>query len=157
MEHPNRAAMKHPNRDRLDALFRRDRLAANLGAELRTWEGGSATLDWTPTADQVNFAGAVHGGAMFAVADAGFAVACNSWGRAAVALTVEVQYLAPLSPGEPVVVAATERARSRRTGSYLLELRRGDRLVASLQAMAFRTDRWHLGDDAWPPEWRERY
>lgn len=146
-----------PNRAALDALFRRDPLLAHLGGVLDGWGGGWARVRWTPTAAHTNFAGLVHGGAIFAVADTAFAVASNSWGRVAVALTVEVQYLrAPVVGGE-LVASARERHRTRRTGAYLIEVHDREGLVASLHAMVFRTDRWHLGAEAWPDAWRRTH
>ena len=145
-----------PNRDRLDAVFRGDRLAALLGAELEDWGPGWSRVSWTPDVAHENFAGAIHGGAIFTLADAAFAVACNSWGRQAVALTIDVHFLRAVSAGTPLVAAGTERSRSRRTGSYQLDVHAGDRQVASLHAMAFRTDEWHLGADAWPADWVAR-
>jgi hypothetical protein len=31
------------------------------------------------------------------------------------------------------------------------------RLIASVQALAFRTGRWHLSEEAWSRTWRETY
>lgn len=144
----------HPNRDALDALFRDDALLATLGGELEDWGGGWARIAWTPRPEHTNFGGTVHGGALFAVGDAALAVASNSWGRQTVALTVEVQYLAPVEPGTGLVVEARERSRTRRTAAYVIEVHRGDELVAVLQAMGHRTSGWHLGAEAWPEAWR---
>ncbi|MGH9009532.1 MAG: hotdog fold thioesterase [Acidimicrobiia bacterium] len=102
-----------------------------------------------------NFVGSVHGGALFSLADAALGVASNSWGRLCVALTVEAQFLsAPV--GDVLVATAVERARTRRTAAYSIDLISEDdgSLRAAFQAMVFRTGRWHLGEDAWPEEWR---
>lgn len=145
---------EHPNRDALDALFRRDALLRALGGTLEDWGGGWARVRWTPGDEHRNFAGSVHGGALFALGDAALAVASNSWGRHAVALTVEVQYLASVDPDTELVAEARERSRTRRTAAYLIELHAGAELVASLQAMGHRTSGWHLGEAAWPDDWR---
>jgi acyl-CoA thioesterase len=97
----------------------------------------------------------VHGGALFSLADAALGVASNSWGRVCVALTIETQFLS--APGDQVLIAtAVERARTRRTAAYAIDVTSEEdgTLRASFQAMAFRTGRWHLGEDAWPEEWR---
>lgn len=144
----------HPNHPDLDALFRDDGFARVLGAELVDWGGGWARVQWSPTADHLNFGGVVHGGAVFGLGDYAFAVASNSWGRVAVALTVDVQFLRGVRPGVELTAEARERSRSRRTGAYLIEVSEPDRLVASLHAMVYRVDAWHLGDDAWDEGWR---
>jgi len=150
-------AIDPDNRARLDALFRRDSLARLLGVELVEWTGGRARLRWVAGDDHRNFVGGVHGGALFSLADAALAVASNSWGRICVALSVEAQFLAPAPKGTPLVAEARERSRSQRTAGYLIEVTTEadpTGLLASFQAMAFRTDRWHLGPGAWDDEWR---
>jgi hypothetical protein len=59
---------------------------------------------------------------------------------------------------EIVDYAAAEASRSRRVASYRAEVRGEDDAVrCTALAVAFRTGRWHLGEDAWPADWRERY
>lgn len=147
-------APEHPNRAALGEVFRRDTLAASLGIELTDWGPGWARATWTPGEQHQNFAGTIHGGALFTLGDVVFAVACNSWGPMAVALSVDVHFLAAVAAGEGLTAEATERSRTRRTGSYHLDVHAGERHVASLHAMAHRTSRWHLGEDAWPETWR---
>lgn len=144
----------YPNREALDAVFRGDGFAEVLGAELDDWGGGWSRVTWTPSPDHLNFGGVVHGGAVFGLGDYAFAVASNSWGRIAVALAVEVQFLQGVKPGVPLVAEGRERSRTRRTGAYLIEVHDPDRIVASLHAMVYRIDAWHLGEDAWDDAWR---
>jgi acyl-CoA thioesterase len=126
-----------------------------LGIELVAWLPGSATVQMTTTSDHANLAGTVHGGVLFALADAAFEVACNSHGRVAVALETTCHYSRPVSVGETITAGASEMSRSRRTGSYRIDVRdrKGD-LIAWYMAMAYRTHTWHLGEDRWPEEWR---
>lgn len=144
----------HPNRAGLDELFRGDAFAGTLGAQLVDWGGGWAEFALTPTSDHTNFSGSVHGGVVFSLGDLAFSVACNAWGRVAVALTVDIQFLTAVTPDAPLVATARERSRSRRTGAYLVEVHAGQALAASLHAMAFRTSAWHLGEPAWDEAWR---
>ena len=144
----------HPNRDRLDAMFRADPYLAWLGAELVDWGPGTAHVRFTPSAEQRNFHGTPHGGVVFGLGDVALSVASNSWGRQAVALSVEVQYLAAAPDGAEIHAHATERSRTRRTASYRIEVTSEGAPVAALQAMAFRRSHWFLGDDAWPDDWR---
>lgn len=141
---------------RLDSLFRSDPYAGLLGAELLVWGQGEARLRWMPHPGHHNFIGVVHGGALFSLADAALAVASNSWGRACLALSVDAQFLAAPPAGQPLATVARERSRSRRTASYTIEVTGpdGGGLVAAFQGLVYRTDRWHLGAEAWPEDWR---
>lgn len=144
-----------PNRAAMHARFRADPYAAQLGATLDDWGAGWARVGWTPRDDQCNFAGGLHGGAIFSAADVALSVASNSWGRQAVALSVEAQFLASAPVGAPLTATCRERSRSRRTGAYLIEVTDADdALVASLHAVTYRASRWHLGAEAWPDDWR---
>jgi acyl-CoA thioesterase len=143
------------NRARLEAVFQSDAYVNGLGAKLVDWDGGRAVFRFAPEPRHRNFVGSVHGGAVFSLADSALAVASNSWGRICVALTVEVQFLsAPI--GDVLVATAVERSRTRRTAAYAIDVSSEDEgaLRASFQAMVFRTGGWHLGEDAWPEEWR---
>lgn len=143
------------NYDAMDTMFRADRYAGRLGAEVVDWGGGWSQVRLPVQDDHHNFAAVLHGGVTFGVGDVAFAVASNSWGRVSFALAVDVQFLASAKPGEVLVAEATERHRTRRTGAYLVEVRAEDgALVGSLHAIVHRTGRWHRGDDAWSVAWR---
>ena len=112
----------------------------------------------TPAPEHGNLAGTVHGGILFTLADAAFEVACNSYGRLAVALETSCHYSRPGTIGEPLTAGASEIARSRRTASYKIDVRDSDgELLAWYMALAYRTDTWHLGEDRWPDEWRAEH
>lgn len=142
-------------RDRLDAVLRDIGFGRLVGVEVVDWEPGRATTRLVPGQEQTNVHGFVHGGALFAVADTAFEVACNSYGRVCVGLDVTVHYAAPAQTGEALVAEALEVTRSRRVASYRVEVKGEDGIVrCTALAVAFRTDRWHLGEDEWPPTWR---
>lgn len=144
------------NRSRLEAVFQSDAYLSEFGAKLVEWSGGRAVFRLAPEPRHLNFVGSVHGGALFSLADAALGVASNSWGRICVALTVETQFLSAPLAGDVLVATALERSRTRRTASYAIDVisDADGTLRAGFQAMAFRTGRWHLGEDAWPDEWR---
>ena len=143
------------NRARLEAVFQSDAYVNDVGAKLVDWDGGRAVFRLVPEQRHLNFVGSVHGGALFSLADSALGVASNSWGRLCVALTIETQFLsAPVD--EVLVAAAVKRSRTRRTAAYAIDVtsEADGALRATFQAMAFRTGRWHLGEDAWSEEWR---
>jgi acyl-CoA thioesterase len=145
-------------RAELDGLLRSTPLLTTLGIELVSWLPGSATVRMTPGTDHGNLAGSVHGGIMFALADAAFEAACNSYGRLAVALQTSCHYSRPAKLHEPLTAGAGEVSRSHRTASYKIDVRdsNGD-LCAWYMALAYRTEKWHLGEERWPEDWRIRH
>ncbi|HZQ76178.1 MAG TPA: PaaI family thioesterase [Acidimicrobiia bacterium] len=147
------------NRARLEAVFLGDAYVKELGAELVEWDGGRAVYRLPVEAGHMNFVGSVHGGALFSLGDCALGVASNSWGRICVALSIEIHYLTAGVAGETLRATAVERARTRRTASFAIEVtsESDGKLRASFQAMCFRTGRWHLGEDAWPQDWRDAH
>lgn len=146
-------------RARLEEIFRNDGFVKGLGTELVEWGGGHATFRLRPESGHTNFVGTVHGGALFSLADAAIGVASNSWGRLSVLLTAEAQFLSAARLGEVLITRAEERSRTRRTVAIGVDvLSEADgALRATVQAMCFRTERWHLGEEAWPEDWRATY
>lgn len=142
-------------RAQLDAMFRAGGLGGMLGFRLVEWDAGRAVVELRPTEAVANITGSVHGGALYAVADSAFEVACNSHGRVCVALDVSVHHATAAPVGQPVVAEAVEVTRSARVASYRITATGADGEVrAWYQATAYRTSRWHLGEDRWPATWR---
>ena len=162
------------NRAALETVLLDDPFAAHLGVEVTGWGGGWARAELTVAEHHVNLARIAHGGVTFGLGDVVFALSSNSWGRLAVALAVDVQFLRAVEVGERLIATSRERHRTRRTAAYLIEVRSGPsgevrsrasddpddepgELAASLHAMVHRTDRWHLGEDAWSQAWRDTH
>ena len=81
-----------------------------------------------------------HGGAVFALIDEAFETACQTDGTIAVALNVNVTYISSPEPGIKLVSKAREISRTKRTANYDIKVKdEKDRLIASCQALAFRT------------------
>lgn len=136
------------SREVLEALatkFRDDPLCKFLGINLVELRPGYARLSMDVTPSMLNFHGVAHGGAVFALADAAFAAASNSHGRAAVALNVSITYLAPTSAGTRLWCTATEEKRGKRTALYRLAVEddRGE-LVALAQGVVYRRNEFLL-------------
>ena len=139
----------------LDTMFRATPFYELLGIELVDWGPGWAQLRMDTEPRHGNLAGSVHGGVTFALADAAFEVACNAYGRLAVALETACHYLSAAPLGTGLSAEATEISRSARTASYRLEVRdeADGQLRATYLALAYRTSRWHVDADGIPEGW----
>ncbi len=147
----------HENYDRLNNLFRGDAFAKLVGVEIVDWSGGAAEVRATAGPEHHNFAGGVHGGFLFSGLDVALSVASNSWGRMAVATSVDIHYLAASSAGDELTFTATEVSRGRNMATYVLEARGQRKLYANATGTTFRTNNWHFGTDAWTEDWRTRH
>lgn len=119
-----------------------DPFARSLGIELLELRPGYSKARMTVRDDMLNFHGIPHGGAIFSLADAAFAAASNSYGTQAVALGMNVHYLAAAEVGTTLYAEAREEKLGRRTALYHIRVTDPDgRLIASCQGLVYRRDR----------------
>ncbi len=118
---------------------REEPYATKLGMRLVEVGEGHAKVEMDVTAEMDNIFGMLHGGAIFSLIDEAFEVSCNSHGTVALALNVNISYLAAPEPGSRLTAQSREINRTRKTGLY--DIRVTDdkgRLIATAQALAYR-------------------
>ena len=104
-----------------------DRFARGLGIRLVSVAPGRCVVEMPVTEAMHN-----HGGATFTLADFAFAIAANSHGRTAVALSTQMSYPAASRAGDTLTATASEESLGGRTGLYRVEVRRGDGTLVGL-------------------------
>ena len=124
------------------AIFKqleREPFAKKFGMRLVELEEGYSKMEMAYTPDLENIFGLAHGGALFALIDGAFETACNSHGTMAVALNVNVTYIASPPPGSRITAEARELSRTRKTANYDIKVYDDQKqLLASCQALAYR-------------------
>ena len=125
-----------------DALFKRvdwEPYAQLLGLKLKKVEKGYSLVEMTIREEMKNILGSTHGGAIFSLIDEAFETASNSHGTIAVALNMNVTFIAPPSPGAVLRAEAKETNLTPRTATYLINVTEGEnRLIATCQALVYR-------------------
>lgn len=113
--------------------------ARKMNLELVTIDEGYSLVTTTFTQDMENIFGMAHGGAVFALIDEAFEAASNSHGTIAVALNMNVTYLAPPSSGDKLKAEAREIHRTNRTANYYITVHnQAEKLLATCQALVYR-------------------
>ncbi len=107
-------------------MAQNDRFARLLGMELEETQAGYCRVGMTVTEDMLNAVGITHGGVTFGLADFAFAVASNSHGKVAVALTAQINYPAASEVGTRLIAVASEISKTKRTGLYSVEIHTAD-------------------------------
>jgi len=127
-------------RDAIFVAVRDEPLVNTLGMQLVELEAGysAVEMDYRPELMDNLFARA-HGGALFALIDEAFETVAQTCGGVSVALNVNVTYVASPEPGARLRAEAREVSATKRTASYEIRVRAGETLLASCQALAFRT------------------
>lgn len=100
------------------AMLARDRAMQSAGLALREVRPGFCRLAMTVREDMVNGLQIGHGGYIFLLADSSFALACNSHGQNAVAMSASIDFLKPAKLGDVLVATAVEQAQAGRHGIY---------------------------------------
>ena len=115
--------------------------ARTMGMRVLEAGEGSALVEMELTPEMENIFGMTHGGAIFSLADEAFEVASNSHGTMAVALSMNVTYIAAARTGDVLRAEAAETSKTRRTGHYTITVSRNDgELVATCSALVYRKD-----------------
>ncbi len=114
--------------------------AKKFGLRLLDINDGYSMVEMQFTPDMENLSGKAHGGAIFALVDEAFEVASNSYGKIAIALTMNITYVSAPSPGKGLVAEAKEISQTVDTAAY--EIRVFDdqrRPIASCKGLVYRT------------------
>jgi acyl-CoA thioesterase len=117
----------------------REPYARRLGLRVVDLDAGYARVEMDVTAEMANVFETCHGGAIFSLMDEAFQLACNSHGTVAVALNVDISYLAPAQMDSRITAEAREIHRTRKTALYDIRVsdHRG-KAIAACQALAYR-------------------
>ena len=115
-----------------------DPFMITLGLQGETPTPGQARVWGVIRPEFLNSWGSAHGGFLYAVADAAFALASNSHGTLAVALAAHMEYLHASQAGAEVEALATEVHLGRRTAVYRVEVRSGPTLLALFTGTVYR-------------------
>jgi acyl-CoA thioesterase len=133
--------MDHKVREAIYQAVAKEPFAQALKMELVALEEGFSVVEMTyEPAGMDNIYGRAHGGAIFALIDEAFETVGQTDGTVAVALNVNVSYVASPEAGARLRAEAREVSRTKRTAGYAIRVTERDgRLIATCQALAYRT------------------
>ncbi len=107
-------------------MWENDNAGRWFGMVLEQVGPGTARVSMRVQPHHTNGHDTCHGGVTFALADAAFALACNSYNRVAVAQHNSITYLAPAYAGDVLTARAIERSTAGRSGLYDIRITRDD-------------------------------
>jgi acyl-CoA thioesterase len=115
-----------------------DHFAEALGLNLIEAKDGYAKVTMKVEKTHTNALGFTHGGAIFSLADYAFAHACNYGDNIAVAVQVSINFLRPSLEGDLLVAEASRVSDGKTMGLYQVNVKNGEKLVASFSGLAFK-------------------
>jgi acyl-CoA thioesterase len=136
-----RRVMDQKVRNAIMNAARREPFARLLGLELLDLEDGYSRVGMVyDPARQDNIYARAHGGVLFGLIDEAFETAGQTDGTVAVALNVNVTYIASPEPGDRLHAEARRVAQTKKTANYDIKVTDSSgRLIAVCQALAYRT------------------
>ena len=115
-----------------------DRFARHLGITMLEFSRGRAKARMQIKDHHLNSAGTVHGGAIFALADAVFSAASNSHGTLAMAINVVISFFKALKNGA-LTAEANEVSLNPKLATYLVNVTEDDgNAIALFQGTVYR-------------------
>jgi acyl-CoA thioesterase len=120
------------------SFFEADVFARHTGVKLLEVSPGRARVKMEIGEQHLNSHRTVHGGAIFTLADTAFALASNSHGIPAAAITAQISYLTAARSGV-LYAEAEEFARNPKLASYTVQVtdENGEK-IAIFQGMVYR-------------------
>lgn len=119
-------------------FFGQDRFARLTGVEIMEARPGFCTAKLVIKEKHLNAANVIQGGAVFTLADLAFAVASNSHGQLALAINVNISFLASASSGT-LYATAREISEPKKLGAYdVLVTNDSDEVIARFNGMVYR-------------------
>jgi acyl-CoA thioesterase len=124
--------------DHVKRFIENDRFAKHVDIEMLEYSQGRAKARMAIKNYHLNSAGTVHGGAIFALADAVFSAASNSHGTLAMAINVSISYFKAVTGGF-LVADAEEISINSKLATYLIAVHddKGNK-IALFQGTVYR-------------------
>ena len=133
----------HEHLDIARQRFANDNYARGLSIVLDDLTHDTIRMHMQLRDDMLNWFGRVHGGVIYALADAAFSVLGNNSNNLAVALDCSITYHAGPEPGALLVVEGEKLSSSRRTASYIFKVYMQQNakrtIIATMKSLSYRT------------------
>jgi acyl-CoA thioesterase len=116
-----------------------------LGIEILDCEVGRCKVGLTIRKEMLNSMGKAHGGIAYSLADTAFGFTVNTHGRFAVSIETSINHIEALEEGDVIVAEATLESLKNKVGFYIIEVKKGELLVALFKGVAYRTSKeWEV-------------
>lgn len=122
-------------------MLSKDAFSSWLGIEILEVEKGRAKVGMRLRSDMMNSMNKAHGGITFSLADTAFGFASNSFGKYAVSIETSINHIEALEEGDYITAETTLQNTKNKLGFHIVEVKRGDELVAIFKGVAYRTSK----------------
>lgn len=120
-------------------MLSQDAFSQWLGIEILECEMGRCKVGMTVRKEMLNSMGKAHGGISYSLADAAFGYSANTHGKYAVSIETSINHIAALEEDDYLTAEATLDYQRTKLGFNIVEVKRGEELVALFKGVVYRT------------------
>ncbi len=122
-------------------MLSQDPYSTWLGIKIIDCEIGRCKVGLTITKNMLNSMNKAHGGISYALADTAFGFAANTHGKYAVSIETSINHIKALDEGDYLVAESVIEQVNNKLGFNIIEVRRGEELVALFKGVVYRTQK----------------
>ncbi|MGB0788329.1 MAG: hotdog fold thioesterase [Marinirhabdus sp.] len=126
-------------------MLGKDAYSQWLGIEILTCKLGRVKIGMAIRSDMLNSMGKAHGGISYALADTAFGFTANTHGNYAVSIETGISHIEALHEGDYITAEATIDLQKTKIGFNIVEVKRGEELVALFKGAVYRTSKKWTG------------
>ena len=122
-------------------MLSQDAYSSWLGIEIISCEIGRVKVGMTIRKEMLNSMNKAHGGISYALADTAFGFSANTHGSYAVSIETSINHIEALHLGDYITAEATLDVQKTKVGFNIVEVKKGDELVALFKGVVYRTNK----------------
>jgi len=112
-----------------------------LGIEILECEIGRCKVAMTVRKEMLNSMQKAHGGITYSLADTAFGFAANTHGKFAVSIETSINHIEAVNEGDYLTAESVIEKVNNKLGFNIIEVKRGDELVALFKGVVYRTQK----------------
>jgi acyl-CoA thioesterase len=126
-------------------MLSQDPYSSWLGIEIISCEVGRVKVGMTIREEMLNSMTKAHGGISYSLADTAFGFTANTHGKYAVSIETSINHIEALDKGDYITAEATLDLQKTNIGFNVVEVKKGDTLVALFKGVVYRTNKdWEV-------------
>ena len=122
-------------------MLSQDAYSQWLGIEILECEIGRCKVAMTVRKEMLNSMNKAHGGITYSLADTAFGFAANTHGRFSVSIETSINHIEAVNEGDYLTAESVIEKVNNKLGFNIIEVKRGDELVALFKGVVYRTQR----------------
>ena len=122
-------------------MLSQDAYSQWLGIEILECEIGRCKVAMKVRPEMLNSMQKAHGGITYSLADTAFGFAANTHGKFAVSIETSINHIEAVNEGDYLVAESVIEKVNNRLGFNIIEVKRGDEMVALFKGVVYRTQK----------------